>query len=105
VIDILALAALGLSTGFAGAVWILIAATSVRARQFRSGFLAVNVAVADLLAALIIGARLAGHPILLPRPITTLLLLPIIVLPAVMAFLAWLQVRRLEAEALNRANS
>jgi hypothetical protein len=104
VIEIIALAGLGLATGFAGVVWLLISATAVRSRQFGRGFLAVNVALADLIAALIIGARLVGHPFDLHRGVSTLLLLPIIVLPAVMAFGAWLQVRRLEAEALEHAS-
>jgi hypothetical protein len=102
--ELVGLIALGLATGFAGAVWLLVAGTSVKARQFGRGFLAVNVAVADLAAALIVGARLARIPLNLPSFVSTLILLPIIVLPAVMAFGAWLQVRRLEAKALEHAS-
>lgn len=91
---LVALAGLWLATGFGATVWFIIAVNMWNQRRRGRAFWNVQIALADLIAATIIGARLIGRAFDLPSGVGTLLLLPIIVLPAALRLNDWLVSRR-----------
>jgi hypothetical protein len=93
--ELIALIALGLAVGFGGAVWLMVAFFYWRRQQPWGAFWYFNIALADLVAAFIIGYRLTGHSLNLARGVSTLLLLPIIVLPPALQLAALVKAKRL----------
>lgn len=91
-----ALIALSVGTGFAATVWTLIGVSLWRTNKARAVF-NFMVALADGVGTWILIARLLEHPINLPRGITTLLLLPIVLIPALLRLRDW-QVERARRE-------
>lgn len=87
-----ALAGLGLAVGFGAAVWTIIAFSTWPNNRWRA-FWNFQIALADLIASIIIGSRLLGHELSLPRGTATLLLLPIIVIPPALKLRDWFVAR------------
>lgn len=88
----LAFAALGLAVGFGAAVWTIIGFSTWPTNRWRA-FWNFQVALADLIASVIIGARLLGTPLDLPSGISTFLLLPIIAIPPAFKLHDWFVAR------------
>lgn len=91
---LVALAGLWLAVGFGAAVWSIVAISAWRQGLRWRAFWYIQIAFADLLGAIIIGARLLAHPFDLPTGVSTLLLLPIILLPAALRLRDWIVARR-----------
>lgn len=89
----LSIIALCLVTGFAAAVWTLMAWITLRRRHWWGAFWLTLLALALVIGTVIITASLLRHPLDLPRGTTTLLLVPIIGVPAVLQFSSWLKTR------------
>lgn len=85
----LAVAVLGVSTGFASTVWVIVGWTSIRLHQWWPAFCYASLVVVNALSTLIIGAGLVGHHIALPQGSATLLLMPIIILPPILSLNSW----------------
>jgi hypothetical protein len=91
---LVALAGLWLATGFGATVWSIIAVNVWKQGRRWRAFWTIQIAVADLVAAFIVGARLINRPFDVPLGISTLLLLPIILLPAAIRLNDWIVSRR-----------
>ena len=102
---LVALGGLWLAVGFGAAVWAIVAATAWRQRLRWRAFWYIQIAVADLIAAIIIGARLINRPIDLPTGVSTILLLPIILLPAALRLGDWIVARRALSRVGDRLKS
>ena len=87
---LIALAGLWLAVGFGAAVWVIVATAAWHQGLRWRAFWYVQIGLADLIAAVIIGARLINRPFDLPMGISTLLLLPIILLPAAIRLNDWI---------------
>lgn len=87
-----AFAALGLAVGFGAAVWTIIGFSTWPRNRWRA-FWNFQIAIADLIGSVIIGSRLLGRPLDLPSGTTTLLLLPIIVIPPAFKLHDWFVAR------------
>jgi hypothetical protein len=90
-----AFAALWVAAGFGAAVWSIIGFSMWEQNPWRSAWNFL-IAAADLVAAVVIGARLVGHPIDLLPGVSTLLLLPIIVIPPALKLRDWFTARSLQ---------
>lgn len=91
---LVALGCLWLAVGFGATVWIIVAATAWRIGDRWRAFWYIQIGIADLIAAFIIGARLINRPFDLPTGVSTILLLPIILLPAALRLRDWIVSRR-----------
>lgn len=90
-----ALVALGLAIGFAAAVWVM-ATWTLWPKYKWQAFLTFQLAIAEVIAFLVLSARLLHFPLNLPMGVTTLLLIPIVVVPAALKFRDWLTAKDLE---------
>lgn len=102
---LIALAALWLAVGFGAAVWTIVAATAWQHGLRWRAFWYMLIGIADLTAAIIIGARLINRPLDLPTGVSTLLLLPIILLPAALRLGDWIVARKALSRVGDRLNS
>jgi hypothetical protein len=80
-VTLFALIGLGLAVGFGTATWLLLAFTEIRRRRWWQAFWLAQVGLANLVSATVIALRFGNQIVTLPRGVSTLLLIPIIVIP------------------------
>lgn len=89
----IATALVGMATGFASAVWLLLCWSSFTARHRIVGACHAVLALTNIVSTTILFFRLSGDPIQLPPDMSTALLVSLIGLPPLLALIPWLKTR------------
>jgi hypothetical protein len=95
----LTVAVLGLTTGYAMTIWIVLTISSARAHSWGMAFGYFNMALVNLTSTVVLVFRLAGRPLGLPPIVTVLILLPLIGIPPLISFHSWRQSRAIIQES------
>lgn len=96
-----AISVLGLSCGFAGTVWFILAWANIRMKRWAAAFSYVSLVLVNVMATVLIVGMILNRPFLLPRGATTLLLIPLVLFPPALQLHAYLSSQRLVRQVMD----
>lgn len=90
----LAVGLLGVAAGFATAVWLIVGVTSIRLHSWWVAACYAVLVLVNVAATGIITGNLIGRSLSLPAGVTTIILLPIMIIPPLLALRSWRSTRK-----------